>query len=430
MSEPLTILRLSQLGEGVAERDGRSIFVPGGLPGDRVLAEVREDGRVLRAELLELVHPSPKRRASPCGESPCCGGFDWLTLEDGAQREAKREIVLGALEHLGQIPRESLEVQPLLAGRPLGYRRRAVLHFTRDGLGLFERGSHQRVTVGRCPMLTEPLQDLPGRLAPWLKPLAKDGESVHLLAEGTQVALAVIFKGQVSARHVEAVEAAVSRLKLKGAVLVPKEGSPTLVGKPALRALLPLTPEVPLYLRPDAFAQANAELNVGLVSAALVQLGPTPRDRVLELYSGNGNFTFAVAGLAREVVAVEGAPVSMELARRSAREADVQNVRWIQDDAAKSVKRLMAECERFDLLLADPPRTGAPGIGRWARELGVRRVVYVACDPGSLARDGRELVREGFTPTVLQIADMFPQTRHVESVLSFERAPRTVDADC
>jgi len=420
VSESLTILRLSQLGEGVAENSGRAVFVAGGLPGDRVQVELREDGRVLRGELLAVESPSPDRRPSPCDQTPCCGGFEWLELADHAQREAKREIVLGTLEHLGQIPRDSLELKPMLSGRPVGYRRRAVLHFTREGLGLFARGTHQRVTVRRCPMLTDPLAELPERLAPWLKPLAKDGASVHLLAEGTQVAIAVLLEGPVGARHVEAVEAAVSRLKLKGAVLVPKEGSPRLIGKPTLRAILPLTPEVPLYLRPDAFAQANAELNVGLVSAALVQLAPTEGDRVLELYSGNGNFTFAVAGVAREVVAVEGAPISMELARRSAREASVQNVRWIQDDAAKSVKRLLGERERFDLLLADPPRTGAPGIGRWARELGVRRVVYVACDPSSLARDGRELVREGFRPTVLQIADMFPQTRHVESVLTFE----------
>src|SRR5690606_19159692 len=155
------------------------------------------------------------------------------------------------------IPRESLEVQPLLVGRAMGYRRRAVLHFTRDGLGLFERKSHQRVTVRACPMLTDPLAELPGKLSPWLKPLAKDGEAVHLLAEGPHVAIAVFLGGQVAARHVEAVEAAVSRLKLRGAVLVPKEGSPRLIGKPALKAISPLVPEVPLYVRPDAFAQAN-----------------------------------------------------------------------------------------------------------------------------------------------------------------------------
>lgn len=418
----LRVLRLSQLGEGIAEHDGRAVFVPGTFPGDEIEATLSEQGRVLRGTVTALLTPAPDRRPSPCDVAECCGGFEWLELNETAQRSAKQEIVLSTLEHLGGISRESLEVRELLAGRALGSRRRAVLHFTREGLGLFERGSHARRTVRRCPMLSEPLRDLPGRLGPLLKPLAKDGEEVHLLAEGDQVAFAVLLKGPVKPRHTEAVEAALASLRLRGAVIVPKEGSPVELRKPVLRALSPLTPEVPLFLRPDAFAQANAELNVGLVSAAVQQLAPTGADRVLELYSGNGNFTFPVAGVAHDVLAIEGAAVSVELARRSAREGGVGNVRFVLDDVVRSVKNLIAEGETFGLLLADPPRTGAPGIGAWAQALGVRRVVYVACDPAALARDAKGLVTAGFRPTVLQIADMFPQTRHVESVLSFERA--------
>jgi 23S rRNA (uracil1939-C5)-methyltransferase len=426
MSPPvvqLHIERLSQLGEGVAHHEGRAVFVRGALPGEVVRAALAPDGKVLRGELESLLTPSPARRPSPCTRTPCCGGYEWLTLGEGAQREAKGEIVLSALEHLGRIPRGELAVQPLLASpRALGYRRRAVLHFTREGLGYFERGSHARVTVSGCPVLADPLRELPGQLAPLLKPLAKDGEEVHLLAEGEQVAFSVSLKGAVAARHVEAAEEALRRLRLKGAVLVPKEGSPRQLGKPVLKALSPLRPEVPLFLRPDAFAQANAELNVGLVAAALTQLAPGEGDRVLELYSGNGNFTFPVAGVAREVVAVESGPVSVELAQRSIREGGVTNVRLVQEDARKACERLLKDGQRFDLLLVDPPRTGAPDVARWARDFGVRTVVYVACDPASLARDGGALKAAGFLPRALQVADMFPQTRHVEAVMSFHRA--------
>jgi 23S rRNA (uracil1939-C5)-methyltransferase len=99
----------------------------------------------------------------------------------------------------------------------------------------------------------------------------------------------------------------------------------------------------------------------------------------------------------------------------------VENVHFIQGDVGRAVDGLVREGERFGLLLADPPRTGAPGLARWAVQLGVRKVVYVACDPTSLARDGKALVEAGFRPEHLQLADMFPQTRHVESVLSFVR---------
>jgi 23S rRNA (uracil1939-C5)-methyltransferase len=194
------------------------------------------------------------------------------------------------------------------------------------------------------------------------------------------------------------------------------------VGRPTLRSLSPLRPEVPLFLRPDAFSQAHAEANVGLVAAALTELAPRAEDRVLELYSGNGNFTFAVAGVAASVLGVEYGSVSVELAQRSAREGGVDNVRFIQGDARKACEGLIREGQRFELLLADPPRTGAPGLARWAKALGVRRVVYVACDPSSLARDAAELVQAGFRPGALQVLDMFPQTHHVEAVLSLELA--------
>jgi 23S rRNA (uracil1939-C5)-methyltransferase len=420
----LRIERLSQLGEGVAHHEGRSVFVPGALPGEVVRAELVPDGKVLRGSVAEVLTPSPARRTSPCHQQPCCGGYEWLTLEEPAQREAKREIVLSALEHLGRIPRAEVDVQPVLASpRQLGYRRRAVLHFTREGLGFFERGSHARVTVQACPVLAGAICALPGQLATLLKPLAKDGEEVHLLAEGNQVAFSVSLKGQVAERHLAAAEEAVRRLRLKGAVVVPREGSPRLVGKPVLRASSPLRPEVPLFLRPDAFAQANAELNVGLVAAAVTQLAPRAEDRVLELYAGNGNFTFPVAGVAREVVAVESGPVSVELAQRSIREGGVGNVRLVQGDARRACEALLKDGQRFDLLLVDPPRTGAPEVARWAQRFGVRTVVYVACDPASLARDAGTLRDAGFRPGTLQVADMFPQTRHVEAVMSFHRAP-------
>jgi 23S rRNA (uracil1939-C5)-methyltransferase len=113
--------------------------------------------------------------------------------------------------------------------------------------------------------------------------------------------------------------------------------------------------------------------------------------------------------------------VAIELARRSARVGEVKNVRFIQADVKKTAEALVKEGARFDLLLADPPRTGAPGIAAWARGLGVRRLVYVACDPAALARDAGELRRAGYRPIALQLLDMFPQTHHVEAVMSFEQ---------
>jgi 23S rRNA (uracil1939-C5)-methyltransferase len=112
----------------------------------------------------------------------------------------------------------------------------------------------------------------------------------------------------------------------------------------------------------------------------------------------------------------------VELARRTAQESKLSNIRFMLGDARKMTEGLISEGTRFDLLLVDPPRTGAPGVAAWAKKLGVRRVVYVACDPGALARDAGELEKAGFRPHTLQLVDMFPQTRHVEAVMAFARA--------
>lgn len=420
----LTIERLGQLGEGVASWQGRTVFIPGTFPGDTVRVHLEIQGRVLRGILRQVVSHGPERRDAPCVYAANCGGCDWLALAEPAQRTAKQEIVLSTLEHLGHLARDSFTVRPLLvAPRDWGYRRRAVLHPAGKGaLGYFGRRSHERVPVEVCGALTPVLTALPGKLAPLLKPLAKDTEEVLLLAEGDKAAFAVNLSGPVTARHLEAAEAAVRALRLEGAVLTPKEGSARLLGKPALRSYSPLRPEVPLYLRPDAFAQAHAEANVGLVTSAVYELGARESDTVLELYSGNGNFTFPLAGTAASVLGVESSPVGVELAQRSAREGGVTNVRFIQGDARKVCDGLVAEQRRFEVCLADPPRAGAPGLAKWMTALGVRRVVYVACDPASLARDAAGLVAAGYKPLALQVVDMFPQTHHVEAVMSFERS--------
>ena len=178
-------------------------------------------------------------------------------------------------------------------------------------------------------------------------------------------------------------------LRLEGAVLVPKEGSPRVIGKPVLRSLSPLRPEVPLYLRPDAFAQAHAEANVGLVTSAVHELAPRETDSVLELYSGNGNFTFPLAASAASVLGVESSPVWVELAQRSAREGGVANVRFVQGDARKVCEGLIARGQavrpvRWRILRGRGLRGSHAGI----KALGVKRVVYVACDP-ALAGSGR-----------------------------------------
>lgn len=398
------------------------MFLPGAFVGDTVAADVDDTQKVLRGAVVELLTRSPDRRevATPCD------GCDWLSITEKAQLAAKVQIVTSALEHLGSIPKDAYTLRtPVPSPQPLGYRRRAVLHTATEGkafrLGFFGRGTHERIPLTSCPAMSKELLTLAKVIEEPLSVIGRDIETVTLINEGEETAFSVHLKGLIKPRHAEATQSAMRKARSRGAVLVPSEGSPRTFGKPALKSISPLHPHLPLYLRPDGFAQANPDANVALVTSALYELAPTETDRVLELYCGNGNFTFALAQVAREVLGVESSAVGVELAQKSAQGGGVQNVRFVQGDALKVSRNFAKEGQQFDLLLVDPPRTGVNGIADLARALGVRRVVYVACDPAALARDAGDLRDQGFAPLALQVIDMFPQSHHVEAVMSFER---------
>ena len=406
--------------------EGRNVFVDGALPGERVRVKVRREGRVLRGELLAVVAPSPDRRTPACPIWEQCGGCDWLHLQEPAQRAAREKIVRSALEHLGGIGAEdALEERPTRTVEPaMGYRRRATLHAGRGALGFHGRRSHQLVPVDRCPALVTAAQGLPGELGRALLPILRDLSEVILLESGGSWSFSARVRTGLRPRHRTVVEAAVESTGARGAVLLAFRNAPLVIGDPVLREQAPLAPGVTLRLRPDAFAQAHGPANHALAEVVVDLCGLQPRDRLLELYSGNGNLTFALARAVREVVAVESNGVALDLARASADEGSVANVRFVLGDARKVAPGLVRGKERFDVIVADPPRTGARGIDAWADLLGARRVVYVACDPASLARDAREMKKQGFVPRVVQQVDMFPQTHHGETVVSFERAGR------
>lgn len=418
MKLELRVERLSKSGDGVAPHNGRSVFIAGALPGETVRAEVREDGKALRGELEEIIEKSPLRREPMCPLASTCGGCDWMHLDDDAQLREKQEVVVSALEHLGGVARDSYELLPAIPSKaPTGYRRRAVLHTVNGALGFNARKSHERVAVTNCPALTAPLADLPGKLANALgAPVLKELDEARLLEAEGRVAVSFHFKGNLKPRYREVAELLRREGLIDGAVLHPAEGKGGFitVGQFALE-------EDGVLLRPDGFAQANAAVNSRLVAQAVELLDVNPSHRVLELYSGNGNFTFRLAEHAREVIAVESFPLAVSLAQNAAQKRGVKNVRFVQGDSEKIARGFVNERERFDRLLVDPPRAGAPGVGSWAGGTLASRVVYVACDPTSLARDAKELGAHGFKPLALQVVDLFPQTHHIEAVMAFAR---------
>ncbi len=367
----LTIDSLAPLGDGVAHLEGRPIFVPGNFPGDVIEARVTRRAGALRGEVVRWLEQSPQRAPVDCPHFLKCGGCPWMALSLAAQQAAKETF----------FRRIFPDAAPLVASpSSLGYRRRATMKLVRGRLGFVERAGHGVTPIERCALLVPELNERLARPAP---KLPKGTAELSLLASE---------------------EGAV------GDSSAPK----------AMR--LGAFQGVTLYGRADLFAQANRGANLAL--QALVARFATNSgrgfERTLELYAGAGNFTFALPGA---VTAVELTQPSLELARRSAAEAGRTNVRFVAGDALKVADSLAREGQRFELLMLDPPRAGAKGIGRLARALEAQRVIYVSCDLATLARDAAELGANGFEVLHAQPVDQFPQTPHLESVVVFERAP-------
>jgi 23S rRNA (uracil1939-C5)-methyltransferase len=384
------ITALAAGGDGVARDDrGRVTFVPRSAPGDRVRVRLmKETKSFARGELVEVVRPSTLRVTPPCQYFVAgCGGCQWQHVERAAQLSAKHAIVAGALRGFA-----GLVIEDVLApAPPYGWRRRARFHVHGGRVGFYAYGSHDLIAIGHCPQL-EPELDTALRAVAAASP--PDGE------------LALV-RG-----HCGEIVVGVERAWRGAAALVGRAG---IVGVAAADATYGKTViEIEPGLAGGAweFAQAsaagNAEL-VELVGCALGSGAGEPRGRrLLELHAGAGNFTRSFVADGWDVIASDVvAPPQV-----------VPGARFEVGAAERVVERVAGP---FHAIVLDPPRTGAleamAGIARHAPAV----VVYVSCDPATLARDAQELVRAGYRTERAWPLDLMPQTSHVEVVLRLVR---------
>jgi len=435
----LDITDLAPGGEGVATAAGRPCFVPFAAPGDRVEALVPEGDGAAHAELARVLEPGPGRVAPPCRhfgpafegeEDRLCGGCEWLHLEYPIQLRQKERALAEALRRIGRLEPGSYPLRPAVPSpRPLRYRSRAKFHLDRERarLAFFRRRSHLPVPLRECHLLLPALDELREALGPalararlWPREVALEW-SDHARRGAALLRFASVGEGE--RRRAEEVLRDVPAL---GGLLLEGEGDPRrkpapfALGNPVLRVeRVPGAPERGLArTRPDVFQQANRFANATLVDLALDLLRPD-REEVLELFSGAGNFTGALAARARSVAAVEGQGPALELARL---DLEGRSVRFFAGEALALGAAFAREGRRFGAVLLDPPRDGMKGMGPLLRDLAVPRAVYVSCDPATFARDVRGALGAGYRLGVAVPVDMFPQTHHVECVALLERA--------
>jgi 23S rRNA (uracil1939-C5)-methyltransferase len=411
----LAVERLTYGPDALAHHGGRVVFVQLAAPGDRVRARIVQQRRgFLRAELADVVRPGPDRIAPRCPVFGHCGGCQWQHVATTAQRAAKRELVAEQLARLGGL--RDADVRPTRAPADAwGYRARITLLADGRRLGFRRARSHALAEIDECAIADPVLVAHLGVARAWAAAVRTAPLRVTLAAAPGGVVLAATLRARPSELDVVATEDILAGAStVRGAVLT-GGGERRVVGDPDLR--VPVERDLVLEVPADAFTQVNPGANL-LVVATVLELGTfRTGEHALDLYCGAGNFTLPLARRGVDVIGVERSPVAVAAARANARRLGLASARFTCDAVAAALAQLPST--PVDAVVLDPPRGGAADVAGPLALRRAARIVYVSCDPATLARDARTLVAAGYRLGRVQPLDVFSQTYHVETVAEF-----------
>lgn len=431
MAVRLTITGAGSELQGVARlADGRAVFVPGALPGEEVEAEiVREQERYAVARLLRVLSPSADRRGSDCPHSGECGGCQARHMSYALSLRLKRQRVIDALERIGGF-KEPEVLETLGMEDPKRYRNKAEYAVEGGKIGLRRADSRSILPVEDCLLQDEKSVQAMRALRPWLAahPATPLKYLVTRVSRAGDLMAALSYEGGFDASDAaRALSSALPRLKsLYGCRLRPGhahalDGDCRLIfGEKALSEELGGT----LFsLGPQTFFQVNPVQAEALYEAAREFAGLSGGELVVDAYCGAGSIGLYLAGKAGRVVGVEVVPEAVADARESAARAGLaEKVEFIEGRAEKVLPELLKQGLAPGVVVVDPPRKGLDAaLTRALIEAAPGRVVYVSCDPGTLARDLKMLREGGYALKKVQPVDMFPWTAHVECVALMSR---------
>lgn len=420
----LVLERLSNDGRGIAFIDGRTWFVSGALAGEEVDARVlNSHGKVVEARAEKVLQANAQRRETPCARADICGGCSVQHMPHGDQLELKQRMLAEQLSRVAGVEPDAW-ASPL-TGPEFGYRRRARVAVRWDAkarhlqVGFRATASQDIVAIADCRVLVQPLQRIFNELPALLGRFSKPQVLGHVeLFSGTALAVLVRHVAPLAEADRQALidwcAGHDAQLWLHG------DDGPQQVTAPARLGFCLAPWQLELAYRPGDFVQVNAAVNDAMIQQALQWLAPGKQERVLDLFCGLGNFALPLATLAREVVAVEGVEAMVLRAAQNAVDNHLNNVGFFHADLSQPLETASWATQGFEAVLLDPPRDGAWEVVRNLRALGAKRLVYVSCNPATLARDTVELLKQGYRLKRAGILDMFPQTAHVEAMALFE----------
>jgi 23S rRNA (uracil1939-C5)-methyltransferase len=430
-SEPadIRIDRLSDEGRGIGTINGKIVFVEGALPGELVRFQYtycsgkRDEGRV-----LEVLEPSPDRVPTPCVHASLCGGCSLQHMDSGAQITLKQKVLEEHFRRNGGLA--PLRWLPALTGPTLHYRRRArlgakyVIKRQQMMVGFREKRTSYIADMNRCETLVPEVGHRIEALTSLLESLeGRDRIPQVQVAQGDD-ATALLFR-HLDPLSVHDHDALLRFCQQLGFHFYLQPGGDHTVhrvwpeGEARLCYRLPAF-NVEMKFHPMDFTQVNPFINEKMVSLALELLDPQPEDRVLDLFCGLGNFTLPLATRVHSVVGVEGGDAMVQRGRENALHNGLKNVEFHGADLTKPFDGQPWAHGGFTKMLIDPPRSGALELVSRMTVFKPKLIVYVSCDPATLARDAGELAKQGYRMSVAGVMDMFPHTTHVESIAVFE----------
>ncbi|WP_114418283.1 23S rRNA (uracil(1939)-C(5))-methyltransferase RlmD [Marinospirillum perlucidum] len=418
------ILRLSHEGRGVARQEnGKTLFVEGALPGEWVT--VQRDrclSRYDEGRIQELLVASDQRVEPVCPHYLHCGGCQLQHLEASAQLDYKQRQVAEQLD----FPLEQM-AEPLV-GPQYGYRRRARLgvKWRKDGellLGFREKNSARITATPECRILTPALQQLLPDLYAFLPRLEGGRHIGHLELLEAEGQLGIEIRWLRSYKRFSPADKRLWQdwAEERGIHLWLKEASERHLLTRQEPDFSYRLGDLEIGFAPGDFIQVNAEVNRQLVSQALDWLDLRGDEQLLDLFCGLGNFTLPLAQHAQRVVGVEALESQVERGRQNALRNRLDNLEWQAADLEGSLAQQSFANLTWDGVLIDPPRAGAKALASQAKDLKAAKLLYVSCNPATLARDAEQLRQAGYELKKLGIMDMFPQTAHVESLALFVR---------
>jgi 23S rRNA (uracil1939-C5)-methyltransferase len=422
--EDITIQQLVYGGEGLARLpDGRVVFVPFSAPQDHVTLGLDPAvKKPLRGHIQEVVQPSPERITPACSVFGTCGGCQWQHLSLSAQQHWKQAIVEESLRRMGKL--ENFTVQPIIgAGDGWRYRNKVQWHVcdTEDGvqLGYRPEKAHTVVPFEECWIIPAAWNGLAHTLAR-LMPLGTGVKEVQV-QENSQGQWMLSFWG--ASLEPKAFQPWLTQLidafpALTGVTLVNYRQAPQVVWGDAY--LVETLRGKTYQISPDSFFQVNRTVTEQLLSK-IEALLPETISQCLDLYAGVGLFSIALASRTQRMVAVESSSAALADLEANRTQNQCENLEILPGDVRHLLQQDLKET--FPVVLVDPPRAGChPDVLAWLSEHVGEQLLYISCDPTTLARDLQRLTASGFRLESIQPFDMFPQTYHVETLVSLSRA--------